>query len=223
MLDFTRRTIVDEIFDRLYTDIVALKLEPGVKISEVEIANSMQVSRQPVREAFRRLGALGLLDIRPQKATLVRKISKRDIYNSRFIRAAIEMEVLRQVCRPEARIDHARFGQNLAAQQVAVKTNDAARFHVLDYEFHRLICETIDHVFAYEEIQKNKAHVDRLCMIGLTDQRHMARLLDDHEHIYAAITRRDEAAAIERLSQHLACLDDAVAAASATHAEYFND
>lgn len=221
-IDFERRTAADAVFDRLHADIVALKLEPGAKISEVEIATSLNVSRQPVREAFRRLGALGLLEIRPQKATIIRKISKRDIYNSRFIRAAIEIEVLRQICQGSFAVDADRFDQNLRNQKMAVDSADTAGFHALDYEFHRIICETADLGFAYEEIHKNKAHVDRLCMVGLTDQRHMARLLNDHERIYAAIRNRDETDAVAALRSHLACLDDAVAAASVAHAEYFD-
>ena len=91
-----RRTTVDDVFDRLHADIVNLKLEPGTRMSEVEIAGQFNTSRQPVREAFIRLSNMRLLEIRPQKATLVRKISHSHILNSRFIRTAVEVEVVRR-------------------------------------------------------------------------------------------------------------------------------
>ena len=50
-----RRTTVDCVFERLHADIINLNLLPGAKLSEVEVARQMDVSRQPVREAFIRL------------------------------------------------------------------------------------------------------------------------------------------------------------------------
>ncbi|NNF77237.1 MAG: GntR family transcriptional regulator, partial [Rhizobiales bacterium] len=58
-----RRTTVDDVFEQLHSDIVTLKLKSGTKISEVEIAGQFNVSRQPVREAFTRLGSLRLLEV----------------------------------------------------------------------------------------------------------------------------------------------------------------
>ena len=66
-----RRTNADDVFDYLHEQINLLKLLPGTRISEVEIADRFDVSRQPVREAFIRLSNLGLLLVRPQRATVV--------------------------------------------------------------------------------------------------------------------------------------------------------
>ena len=83
-----RRTSVDDIFDYLHDEILSLRLRPGDKISEAEIASRFGVSRQPVRDAFSRLANLDLLLIRPQRATEVRRFSSREIEKSSFIRAA---------------------------------------------------------------------------------------------------------------------------------------
>ena len=74
-----RHTNADSVFERLHSDIVSLRLAPGTKLSEIEVAKRSDVSRQPVREAFIRLSDMNLLKIRPQKATVVRKISIREI------------------------------------------------------------------------------------------------------------------------------------------------
>ena len=95
-LSSDRRTAVDEIFDHLRAEIDALRLRPGDRISEAEIAARFGVSRQPVRDAFTRLANLDLLLIRPQRATEVKRFSAREIEKSRFVRAAVEAEVLRR-------------------------------------------------------------------------------------------------------------------------------
>jgi DNA-binding GntR family transcriptional regulator len=86
--DRGRRTAADTVFDAMRKDIVSLKLEPGAKLSEIEVARRFAVSRQPVREAFIRLDNMHLVQVRPQRATTVCKMSARAIVNARFIRTA---------------------------------------------------------------------------------------------------------------------------------------
>ena len=84
-----RRTSVDLVFDHLYQEINLMKLRPGAKISEAEIAGQFNVSRQPVRDAFSRLENLERVVIRPQRATEVRRFSAKAIKKSRFIRCLL--------------------------------------------------------------------------------------------------------------------------------------
>ena len=59
-------------------------MPPGAKLSEVEVARRIGVSRQPVREAFNRLATMDLLLIRPQKSTRVRGFSMDDTVNGEW-------------------------------------------------------------------------------------------------------------------------------------------
>jgi DNA-binding GntR family transcriptional regulator len=79
------RSTADVVFDRLHEEIATLSILPGTKISEADIARRFGVSRQPARDAFRRLHNLDLLEIRPQRATVVRRFSLAEIENTRFV------------------------------------------------------------------------------------------------------------------------------------------
>ncbi len=89
-------TIATRMMMQLRDAIVRLDLKPGDTISEAEVAEHYGVSRQPVREAFIRLGQQGLLLIRPKRATMVKRISEEGVGQSRFIREAIEVEIIRR-------------------------------------------------------------------------------------------------------------------------------
>lgn len=221
--EFGRRTTVDEVFDRLHADIVTLKLEPGTRMSEVEIAGQFNISRQPVREAFIRLSNMRLLEIRPQKATLVRKISQSHILNSRFIRTAVEAEVVRRACALKTGLDIVSFDDNLARQALCVDNMNVDEFHDLDYSFHHLICRAGDAEFAFDTIAGNKAHVDRLCMIQLTSQAALREVREDHAEIYDLLKKRDEAGTIKLIRHHLSRLDQTLNAARESHSDYFED
>lgn len=222
-LQGTRRTTADEIYDQLYTDIMTLRMLPGVKVSESDIAKQNGVSRQPVREAFIQLNNKGLLTIRPQKATLVRKLSIQGIVNARFIRTAVEVEVIRQACEHATDEDFKRIEENLRAQKRAARKNSPQDFHSLDYDFHHLICNAANAEFAFSTIAENKSLADRLCMICLTDKNNMLELIDDHSQIFGALQTRNAQLMIDLTRLHLSRLDSTLKVALEKHSEYFEE
>lgn len=90
----TREYSYQPLKDRIFH----LELEPGTKISEKEIADELNVSRTPVREAFMKLAEEELLDIIPQSGTIVSRINLRHVEEGRFIREKIEKEIVALAC-----------------------------------------------------------------------------------------------------------------------------
>ncbi len=220
---FSRRTNADDIFDRIYSEIISMRLEPGTKISEIDISRQFDVSRQPVREAFIRLNNMNLLLVRPQKATIVRKISRKDIVDARFVRAAVEVEVARLACEKFEPRHEADFEANLKLQKQAVDSNSFDAFHSLDGEFHKLLCSTAERESAYRIITESRTPVDRLCALSLARRTEFEDVYLDHVKIYGFLKRKDEAGLIAILRKHLARIDATIADVSKTHAEYFED
>ncbi|WP_424973231.1 GntR family transcriptional regulator [Dinoroseobacter sp. S76] len=218
-----RATSTDQIFDSLYNRIVSLDLLPGAKLSESEVAKSYGFSRQPVREAFTRLANLNLLLIRPQRATIVRPFSRDLIANARFIRSAIEIEVVRQASTDRDTKLDAKLRQSLKEQREAVAAGDTAAFHALDYAFHRLLCAAAKRPAAFELIAANKAQVDRLCMLSLTSAEAMEDLLKDHTELLEALFGGDATEAETILRRHLRRLDPIIDAIYTTHSGYFEE
>jgi len=221
--DTKRQTAADEVFERLQADIITLRLPPGTKLSEVEIAKVCDVSRQPVREAFLRLGELNLLQIRPQRATLVRRISLQDLENTRFIRAAVEVEVVRRACQVASAESMAMIEAFLVPQKAAVDAGDMSLMRKLDYEFHRLICSAAGCLPAFRTIAENKAHTDRVCTLELSDDHGMAEILEDHTNIVRALSARDEETAVQMTRVHLSRLDTTLTKASEKYTDFFED
>lgn len=217
-----RRTSVDVVFDHLYDEIASLKLRPGDKISEAEIAGQFNISRQPVRDAFSRLDNLGLLLIRPQRATEVKRFSLREIAKSRFVRAAIEAEVLRRAAVECDAVGVAKLEGNLLQQAAVVDAGDYEQFTRLDYQFHQTICDIAKVDFAFEVIKQEKAKVDRLCTLSLTKENRLELLLEDHTAITSCIKSKDAEGTVRAGMVHLSRLDDTITAISAANADYFD-
>ncbi|MEJ6398900.1 GntR family transcriptional regulator [Yoonia sp. 208BN28-4] len=216
-----RRTSVDDVFDALHEQISTLELKPGDRISEAEIAAQFGVSRQPVRDAFSRLANLDLLLIRPQRSTEVRRFSMRQIEKARFIRAAIETEVLRRAARLCDAAGEVELNAALAQQDAAVEKADIETFGRLDYEFHGTLCRIAGVDYAYDVILEEKAKVDRLCMLGREKEQRMPELVADHRAIAGAVVAHDAEGAVSAGMKHLSRLDETISRITATNANYF--
>lgn len=219
----TRRTNTDDIFDSIYADITTLRLKPGTKVSEVEIARQFDVSRQPVREAFIRLSNMGLLLVRPQRATVVKKISLKGIADSRFVRKAIEVEVARVACENFNASHHAAFEENLALQSESVADNDFQSFKELDAQFHRLLCLVADSEHAYRTISESKLQVDRLCAFALSRRTEFKDVYQDHVKMYELLKQGDTDGLVALMRKHLSRLDSTVAEATSSNQDFFVD
>jgi len=218
---YERRTTTDAVFDQLHEDILSLKLLPGAKLSEADVARRFGVSRQPVRDAFNRLDHLDLLLIRPQKATEVRGFSMRRIAHARFVRLAVELEVIRHACSIWDDSLAEILERSLDQQQQSIDTGQPEKFHALDYQFHKLICDLGGCPMAFETIEECKRKVDRLCVLSLGRTNESATLLEDHRQLAHSLKKGsvEDATAIAR--KHLNRLNDTIADIHLTHAEYF--
>ena len=216
-----RRTSTDIVFEQLHEEISSLAILPGTKLSEVDIAQRFGVSRQPVRDAFNRLENLDLLFIRPQRATEVRGFSMERIAYARFVRLAIELEVIQRACSiwdtPQVEaLDH-----NLQLQKQALLSGQTDQFHALDYHFHKLICDLGGCPMAFVTIEECKKKMDRLCVLSLDRKDESATLLDDHQKLAKALKdgSANEATAVAR--QHFSRLDSIITDVHNKHSEYF--
>lgn len=216
-----RASVADQVFDTLYQQVLSLALTPGTKISEAEIARQLCVSRQPVRDAFYRLSQLGFLLVQPQRATQVSRIQIQDVRRARFIRMAIEAEVLRRAALDMQASDFAALEANMAAQAIAVAVQDRATFHRLDDAFHSRICAAAGVEFVWGAVQHSKAHTDRLRYLSLVEG--SARAMAEHGRILSALRARDAEAAIAELRGHLGQIEQVITEMRAAYPQWFSE
>ncbi len=192
-----------QIFRALRQAIFVGQMTPGTPLSEKEVSEMFHVSRQPVREAFIKLVEAGVLQVLPQRGTLVKKISPRKVREGRFIREAIETAVVRKAAES---ISHAQLqvlAENIREQKLEPSLNDTAAFLALDEAFHYSIAQSIDCIAAWETIQDIKAQMDRVRYLSLADVSPLDLLIRQHAKILAGLRAHDPVAAEEAMRRHL--------------------
>src|SRR5881409_3602366 len=83
-------TKADDLALALEEAIVSGEIEPGTVLRQEQLSEQYRVSRTPVREALRRLAALGLVSFVPNRGVRVRTLSREELREAFLVRAELE-------------------------------------------------------------------------------------------------------------------------------------
>lgn len=205
-------------YSRVREKIINGELQPGATLSENELAATLGISRQPVREALLLIAQEGLVEVRPQSGTYVTRIDPDRVREAQFIREAIELASL-AACPPPAPDDE-RVLRDVLRRQRAARDRDA--FYPLDEEFHRALLGLAGHANAWVAVSAAKGHLDRARYVGMSATRGVQDYVDDHERVVDALLAGDTAAACAELRNHLRFVFADLEAVREEHPELFD-
>ncbi|MDH7795065.1 MULTISPECIES: GntR family transcriptional regulator [unclassified Beijerinckia] len=199
------------VYQELAQQILSGVLTPGHKLEEKVLAEQFGVSRTPVREALRELGARGLVDFTPRRGGVVAEISISQLAD--MLEAECEIEGL---CAKLAtqRMTALDKGNLLEIHRLAMQlggTRSEATYRRLNNEFHDLICagarnKTI--ATSARELRERLAAFRQTQSSSLKER--MERSNEDHEAIVRAILAGQPEAAYEAMRKHNARLSSDV-------------
>jgi DNA-binding GntR family transcriptional regulator len=215
-----RERTSDRVYTELATAIRSLRIPPGAALSETDLAEQLQVSRTPVREAIARLVDSGLVSVIPQVGTRVELIDLGDVEEARFIRESLEVASFKLACaRPDRDVSTMRA--LIAEQKRSHAASDLDGFFEADEAFHQQIFALGGHPGAWSAIQQAKVQLDRLRRLSLPDPRTVRALIDEHTAIADAVAAGDLRGGRKTLVGHLGRVTRDAPALRAKHPDYF--
>lgn len=193
--------ITPQLYRILRERIIRNDLRPGDRISESEIARGYSISRQPVREAFIKLADQGLLNVLPQRGTIVSKIAYHAVLDARFVREAIEADIVRLLAASPDPALIADLRTQIDGQRAAgVASPD--RFIQLDERFHRSLAEAAGKGGVWKQVEGLKSQMDRVRFLSL-GQFPVEKLIAQHAAIVDRIDAGDRAGSEAAIRRHL--------------------
>lgn len=188
---------------RMITEnIITLDLAPGSQFSENELAAEMGLSRTPVREALQELAKVKIIDIYPQKKSVVSLIDYNLVDEACFMRNLLECAVVKLDCEMATPADIDRLHENVQLQNFYLDNFSRDKLHMLDNQFHRILFEIARKSQVYALMQNISIHFDRVRTMSLTAVKNL-KIVQDHENLTTAIRQRDAARAGELMELHL--------------------
>ena len=204
-------TTVEQMVRAIADMIVTGAMLPGEKLDEVSLAARFEVSRTPVREALRELGAMGLVGREPNRSAVVMNVTDTQLHS--MFEAMAELE---GVC---ARLSAARMTPN---ERRALDVEHKASRQLVDRglledysahntEFHNRIYRGAHNEHLFELATQTRARLApfRRAQFRLTGR--LARSHEEHDRIVAAIMGSDPEAAGQAAYNHVSIVSDASA------------
>lgn len=192
--DYAKRVIRDKI--------ISLELEPGAAISDRELAAWMNLSRTPVREALLDLAKVKIVEIYPQRGSVVAPIDYNLVEEAQFVRSVLEVAVVQLACERATQEQLEQLKENVALQEFYYQHGSSERLLEMDDEFHRLLFQIAGRMQAYEMMQSITVHFDRVRSLAVTAvKEHL--WMSDHRNICEAVAAHDQEAARQLMEKHL--------------------
>jgi DNA-binding GntR family transcriptional regulator len=198
------RVLADWVTASLREAILKGYFESGEKLDQDGIAEELEVSRTPVREAMRRLESEGFIEVRPHHGAFIAKVSQQDIREVYEIRRLLEAEIVRQVTPliPESVFDE--LDRSLTETEVQFEAGDSAKHFESDVYFHETIVNFVENRLLKEVLD---GLTNRISMVRrfaqLQPGYHMTESFKEHRAILEAIRQRDPEEAAELMRLHL--------------------
>lgn len=199
----TQESTREYVYRILKNNIMNLKIMPGTALTELEVANILNTSKTPVREAFMHLSQDHLLDILPQKGTHVSLINMNNVEEAKFMRQNLERAVIIEACTlfPDEKLFELQ--SNITLQELCIRENKTQKFFELDEIFHSTIFSGCKKDRIWAMIQQISTHYNRVRMLEAERGYDLLSLLRQHKDLLHAIIEKDVKLGERTLDVHL--------------------
>ncbi len=197
-----RETNHDFALRVLQENIVSLELKPGSMLSEQELAGQLSLSRTPVHEALLELANTKIVDVIPQRGSLVSLIDMALVEEACFIRSAIEGAVTEQACLKATAADVDSLEETVVLQEFYFGKQNLAKFMECDNRFHHTMYKIAGRMLCYYTVQLMGIHHARFRRLRLHIS-NTERIITEHRAILDAIKKKDCKRAREEFEGHI--------------------
>src|SRR3984893_18660404 len=178
------------------------ELIAGEKLTEQDVAERLGVSRGPVRDAFRALEDVGLLQIEQNRGAYVRKINFEEAIEIHDIYSALEELAARSAARQLSAAQIEALKELVESMDAAAEAEDLDRYYALNLSFHQGLMEGSGNrrlLSIYTRLL-NELHLFR--RFGLMQRGEMRLSNREHHQIFEKIAAGDPEGASEAMRSH---------------------
>lgn len=173
-----------------------------------------------MREALITLVNEGLVEIRPQRGTFVKRIDLESVLNGRFVREAVEADIVRMIAKKPDKSLVADLRKQLTEQRKC-RTNSASDFIELDEKFHHTLADAAGMHKVWDFLEATKAQMDRVRFMTFGDFPTQT-LIEQHQLIVDCIDEAAPGRAQTAMRNHLREILGVLPEVMESNPEYFD-
>ncbi len=191
------------VFENLRDAILTGKLAPGERLMEIQLAETLGVSRTPVREAMKRLEQEDFIEVVPRKGAYVKMLDSKDILDVLELRYLLEGFAAKCAAENMTDSDIEAMQKLLDEFEEAVANNDTMALIETDYKFHDRIYSANKNTKLKELIRNLQEQFYRFRTIYFTEYNNYNEITEGHRDILDALTAKDGKRAEKIVQAHI--------------------
>jgi DNA-binding GntR family transcriptional regulator len=202
-LAIKRRSLYDEVADRLRDMIIEGEIAPGSRMNERSLCERLEISRTPLREAYKVLAAEGLLEISLNRGATVARLTIEEVDQTIEVMAALERLAGRLAAtriEEPALINIQLLHERLLAHHAS---GDLTGYFKCNQAIHLAIMEATHNAILAQQYGMLNARIRRYRYMANLSRERWDQSMREHEAIMAYLNARDPEALAATLSAHL--------------------
>jgi DNA-binding GntR family transcriptional regulator len=197
-----RPSLAQAVYQRLKQDIFDFRLLPGDRFTEGEVAETLHVSRTPVREALQRLEKEGYVRVHFRSGWSVRDLDFKQFDDLYDLRVVLESAAVRQLCDRAERTSLESL-KSIWLVPAEERSTDGTRVAQLDEQFHSTLVEAAGNPEVLRCHREVTERIRILRRLDFTEPDRVAATYQEHAQILRAVLRRRADQAIMLLRAHI--------------------
>lgn len=185
------KSLVQTIVEAIEARIVIGELQPGERLVEQSMCDMLQVSRAPLREAFRILENQGFLENKSRKGVYVTKLTRKEAIDIYMIRANLESLATSLAVKAGGAELAGELRAIHSVMKDAVERGDSDCYIMNNLKFHEILISTCDNQRLIDMLRRFNKHTARYRVRILSTPGKYEESIKRHEELIEAIANGD--------------------------------
>ena len=195
--------LAESVYYQIRRKILSGKYQPGEALTENEVAKELNVSRTPVREAFKQLESEGLLNLRPNRGAVIVGIGRSDIEDIYEIRSLLEGRAAEKAAVEADDASLEQLAEIVDLTEFYIERADFDRVTVMDDRFHQTIYELTGSRILQRILKELHAYAENIRERSIREPGRAKQMLGEHRAILEAMKNKEPDSAGWLMIQHI--------------------
>lgn len=202
-LEESNKPLSSSIFVKIQADILSGELENNSKLTEQALCKKYNVSRTPVREAFRQLESDGLVENVPNRGAFVRGLSRTDISDLFDLRCIFEMKAVEWAIMRMKPDELDELKENIDFMEFYTLRGDVDKVLHYNSQFHNMIYKGTQNRMLYQTLATYQTYLKLSAPSKTFSDDYLATILSEHKAIFEAFENRNPQAGVIAMQEHM--------------------
>ena len=197
------KPLSNSLFVKVQKDILSGKIPANSKLTEQAICKKYNVSRTPVREAFRQLESDGLIENIPNRGAYVIGLSSRDISDLFDLRRTFEVQAVEWAIERMNDDEVNTLRENIEFMEFYTLKNDVDKVLYFNSAFHNIIYKGTKNRMLYLTLSTYQTYLKHSAPAKTFSDDYLRTILQEHKNIFEAFEAKNVAAGKTAMDYHM--------------------